>query len=161
MAKSQPITPPSNKAKAPKTTLLDGGFFGQRKHRNHCVINDKQIKREEKRDKSVLCCVCFDDAFCVEVELGDENDDISVHSDMDQNLASCNAISTEPCCGGLYSAARTTLKILKVDREFLRIAALMLPVSYIFQFYHFFWIPRLTSVSNLAVYNDINTEQSL
>ena len=124
---------PSNiNAKTPKTSLLDGGFFGHRKHRNHGVINERQMKREEKRDKSVLCCQCFDDTFCVEVEIGDENDDISVHSvDLGQNLAASDTcMATEQaCCGGLYSAARTTIKILRVDREFQRIAALMLPVS--------------------------------
>lgn len=134
MAKSQPMIPSNNNNdKAPKTTLLDGGFFGQRKHRNHGVINEKQIKREEKRDKSILCCVCFDETFCVEVEIGDEMDDISVNSaDGEHNLAGGTSIcmpTEQACCGGLYSAARTTIKILRMDREFQRIAALMLPVS--------------------------------
>ena len=134
MAKSQPMIPDTFSSKAPKTTLLDGGFFGQRKHRNHGVINEKQIKREQKRDKSNLCCHCFDETFCVEVEISDENDDISVNSDdMGQNTSSGrNAVhikAEQSYCGALTSATITTAKIFRLDREFQRIASLMLPVS--------------------------------
>jgi hypothetical protein len=132
MAKSQPMIPTTNTHAPQKTTLLDGGFFGQRKHRNHGVISEKQIKREGKRD---LCCHCFDETFCVEVEIGD---DISVNSAHEQNLTGAPTAHTnyeqsycESYCGAFTSAVLATFKIFRLDREFQRIAALMLPVSFI------------------------------
>lgn len=134
MAKSQPVIPNTSSSKATKTTLLDGGFFGKRKHRNHGVINEKQIKREQKRDKRNLCCHCFDETFCVEVEIDDGHDDTSVNSNsVGQNNANGHHavhIKTEQSyCGALTSATKTTAKIFRLDREFQRIASLMLPVS--------------------------------
>eukprot|EP00804_Cyclotella_cryptica_P030953 CCRYP_018812-RC/>CCRYP_018812-RC protein AED:0.04 eAED:0.04 QI:429/1/0.75/1/1/1/8/954/926 len=140
MTRSFPVTPELSPRKVPKTTPLDGGFFGQRKHRNHGIINEKQIKREETCDRlrkeMQICCNCFDDPLAIEVEIIDENnsrtsnnianalertnasDDPSVSSKTDQSR----------CCGLLH-AAHSASNIFRWDSELQRIIALMLPFT--------------------------------
>lgn len=136
MAKSQPVIPTNINMKAPKTTLLDGGFFGQRKHRNHGTINEKLIKREENRDANDLCCNCLDDACCVGIEIDDENEDdctsVDSASVKEKPLKEPAVYSTRDVsyCGAFTSATRTTIKVFRIDREFRRILSLMLPVRH-------------------------------
>lgn len=144
MAKSTPMMPQQITVKVPKTTPLDGGFFGQRKHRSHGVINEKQIKREEKRDKSRKeaeeCCNCLEDTFCVDVQIGCgydngcryDNETVNTMNNNDRNQSDERSLSSEmgldEPCSGLFEIAYFTSRVFKCDAEFRRLMVLMLPV---------------------------------
>jgi len=164
MAKSQPMIRANINVKAPKTTLLDGGFFGQRKHRNHGTITEKQIMREENRDANDLCCNCLDDPCCVGIEIDNENEDdcTSVDSASVKEKSSERPASYPTrdisYCGAFTSDARTIIKIFRIDREFRRILSLMLPftvtsiLSKIFEFIDIALISWRLGTESLAAY---------
>lgn len=166
MAKSQPMIPANINVKAPKTTLLDGGFFGQRKHRNHGTITEKQIMREENRDANDLCCNCLDDPCCVGIEIDNENEDdcTSVDSASVKEKSSERPASYPTrdisYCGAFTSDARTIIKIFRIDREFRRILSLMLPVRrHVGAFSHIYTF-TVRSPTVLLVHGYFNIKQN-
>lgn len=139
MTKSYPVITQVSPRKVPKTTPLDGGFFGQRKHRNHGIINEKQVKREESRDllrrRTEFCCNCFDDTLAIEADSKYENNNTpnkSVNAVKKSNASDEPSVSSQAdqsCCVGLFHIVNNSSSIFRFDSEFQRIIALMLPVG--------------------------------